>query len=643
MTSFRYQALAPLPSSGSSRSFLGIAIMDETRAEPVVLVWVPEEIARDVEKSEGIQRETERAALLEHPHIIRVYGFARLEDERLARVVEFADGENLRRVLDRLGPLPPPLAARLIADAAQGVHYAHLAGNDDGTPLLHGDLRPETLLITHHGLCKVSGYGAAAFAPKESSRREMRAAPEQILGGRAAMNVQTDVYLLAATLFECITGKAPFEGEAAFEQAVLTKELGFAAWPQIPESLRVVLARALAKKAAERFPSPQVFREAITLALPAMPEHDEIAEWLTENFPDADGSRAERQRIIDAGIAGFARAQWDRQAASPSTHPPFPRVVAAPPPTTGKVGTGAPAGSSAAAPPPSAAAPKAPKPPSPTGPAAAATARTPPKARHTTTVDAEDDEAPPRPRNAMLPAIVVVGLVAAIALVFILLGRRGDSGQAYPPGMTTRVEPEASADSGMAAGALQDAGGGAAVAAVTADDAGATGADEPQVADVDPAQDAGTDAASAQEQAAATGLEEGVLALTVEPRVAVKIDGKPVGRAPVRVPLPPGRYKIELEDRGRGIDVTRYVRVAARGVTEEEIYLQKGFVAINAPPGAIVAIDGKRVGKAPLPREVEVYEGSHKLEVTMGKAKFRESFRLRAGQRVYFDVGPQYQ
>ena len=62
MPSFRYQALGPLPSAGGSSAFLGLVILDEARAEPVVLVWVPEEAAQDIEKSERIQRETERAA-----------------------------------------------------------------------------------------------------------------------------------------------------------------------------------------------------------------------------------------------------------------------------------------------------------------------------------------------------------------------------------------------------------------------------------------------------------------------------------------------------------------------------------------------------------------------------------------------------
>src|SRR6185295_4240618 len=96
---------------------------------------------------------------LEHPNITRVFGLASL-DEGLARIVEFADGESLRRVLEVAHRLPSHFAALLTAEAATGAHFAHVAGNDDGTPLVHGDLRPETVMVTYGGITKVAGYGA---------------------------------------------------------------------------------------------------------------------------------------------------------------------------------------------------------------------------------------------------------------------------------------------------------------------------------------------------------------------------------------------------------------------------------------------------------------------------------------------------
>lgn len=625
MPIFSYQALGPLPSAGTSRAFLGLAILDESRAEPVVLVWVPDEIAADVEKSERIQRETERVALLEHPHIVRVYGFARFEDGRLARVVEYADGENLRRILGEAGPLPPPFAARLIADAAQGVHYAHLAGNDDGTPLLHGDLRPETLLVSFNGNCKVAGYGAAAFAPKENQGRSLRVAPEQVLGGRAAMNVQTDIYLLGATLYEAITGKAPFEGEADFEQAVLGKEVDVSG---LPEGLGQVVRRAMAKKAQDRYPSALLFREAVELSGLSLPEHPEIGSWLKEKFPDEGGARAERQRVIDAGIANFARSQWDKQAAAPSARPPFP-VIAAPP------------AAPAPAPPPAAAPEAKPAPatqPAQTTPSERASALTPsapePEPVRQRPIDPEDSQVhePPEPRRTGVKLAIAAALVlGALATWWAVSQREGEG--AYPPGVTTRAEAEDAGSSlpvNAAAGSVTD--GGASAEAPLAADAGGSAA-SPLTAN-DGAADAGS--------AAASEAPRGVLALKVEPAVNVEVDGKPVGRAPVKVAVAPGRRRVRLFDKRRGVELTRVINVSAQGVTSEEIFLQKGFVSVNAPPGAIVEIDGKRVGKAPLTQEISLYEGSHTVVVTMGKSKWREGFTVKPNQRVYFDVGPQY-
>jgi serine/threonine-protein kinase len=181
-----------------SRAFLGLAISADNRAVPVVIIWVPESAEQDPTLLEKMRRETEHAAKLDHPNIVTVLGFAEL-DEGHARVVEFADGESLRQVLEMGKPLPAPIAARIICDASTGAHYAHVAGNDDGTPLVHGDLRPETLLVGFNGVTKVTGYGALAFAPREMAGRRAQVrqvylAPEQIISGRTSIGLSTDVY-----------------------------------------------------------------------------------------------------------------------------------------------------------------------------------------------------------------------------------------------------------------------------------------------------------------------------------------------------------------------------------------------------------------------------------------------------------------
>jgi len=302
----RYQPLGPLLAGDGSRAFLGLEIDDAGPIRPVVLVWVPEEVAKDAKALDRLRKDTEIAATLDHPNLIRVFGLASLE-EGLARVVEFVDGESLRRVLQAAKKLPPPIAALIVADAALGVHHAHLDGNEDGSPLVHGEVRPETLLVAFTGVCKVTGYGALPVAPRESGGqrvpgRRSHSAPEQILGGRHITDRQTDVYLLGLTLFECITGSIPFADQLDFDRATFNRPLGVPSTQEIPAPLFRVIKRAMAKTASERYATPLEFREAVEQAMGTLPTHQELAVFLQRLFPEDNPARSARRKEIESGI-----------------------------------------------------------------------------------------------------------------------------------------------------------------------------------------------------------------------------------------------------------------------------------------------------------------------------------------------------
>src|SRR4029078_3998232 len=93
------KAFGPLLAGEGSRAFLGLEIFDDGRSYPVVLVWLPEQAEADPQLLANIKRETEHAPKLDHPNIVHVHGFGKL-DEGHARVVEFADGESLRKIID---------------------------------------------------------------------------------------------------------------------------------------------------------------------------------------------------------------------------------------------------------------------------------------------------------------------------------------------------------------------------------------------------------------------------------------------------------------------------------------------------------------------------------------------------------------
>src|SRR5579863_3171724 len=94
----RFLPLGPLFSGTHSRAVLAI----EARTQgprPVVIVWAPDVVVRDEKRLAQLRRDTDQAARLDHPNIIHVYGMEDLWDGP-ARVVEFADGESLRLILD---------------------------------------------------------------------------------------------------------------------------------------------------------------------------------------------------------------------------------------------------------------------------------------------------------------------------------------------------------------------------------------------------------------------------------------------------------------------------------------------------------------------------------------------------------------
>lgn len=296
----------------------------EASARPVVLVWAPPDLPKDEDRFSELQRDTRRASTLEHPHIVKVHGLATLE-QGLARVVEYVDGESLRDVLEHTGKLSPAVAGRVAVDCALGVHYAHVAGNDDGTPLIHGDLRPETVMLAFSGRAKVGGYGALAVAPKETNgqrvvNRRRYCAPEQIIGGRAAQTAQTDVFLLGLVLYECLTGRMPWDKETDFDQAVMNAPLPL---DGLPPAVQELLRKATAKRASERHKTALAFRDAVDQVLAPLATPAELSELLEHHFPAQDSPRAARKQVLEAALEAHARA-WAAQPSKASEAPTIP-------------------------------------------------------------------------------------------------------------------------------------------------------------------------------------------------------------------------------------------------------------------------------------------------------------------------------
>src|SRR4051794_1891767 len=165
----------------------------------------------------AFQREIRAQAQLDHPNLVRV-SYADFEGETYFFVTEYVPGTDLRKLVRRNGPLPYAIATTIIAQAAEGLHYAHRRG------LVHRDVKPGNLLVTPEGRTKITDLGLAWFLTEELESGKAAAgrskslvgtadylAPETIREPGTILPV-SDVYALGCTLYYAVTGKVPFPG-----------------------------------------------------------------------------------------------------------------------------------------------------------------------------------------------------------------------------------------------------------------------------------------------------------------------------------------------------------------------------------------------------------------------------------------------
>jgi serine/threonine-protein kinase len=216
----------------------------------------------DDEYVERFRREARSVAQLSHPHIVTVID--RGEDDGQQFIVfEYVDGENLKQLLERTGPLPARRALELAVEIADALAFAHEHG------LVHRDVKPQNVLLTPDGDVKVTDFGIARSLDVEHGVTQTGTvlgtsnylSPEQASGKPTTQ--ATDVYSLGVVLYELLTGEVPFPGDNFV--AVAMKHLNeqppdlVERRPDVPLRLAAAVDRALEKDPARRFPSMDTF------------------------------------------------------------------------------------------------------------------------------------------------------------------------------------------------------------------------------------------------------------------------------------------------------------------------------------------------------------------------------------------------
>ncbi len=237
----------------------------------VALKVVAPERAADAIFHARFERETRLAAAMDHPNVIPMYE-AGEQDGRLYLVMRWVQGGDLQQLINESGPLDPGRAADIVAQIGSALDAAHAAG------LVHRDVKPANVLIAGEegsGHVYLSDFGLTLDVSSGSRLTQTGdmlgtvdfMAPEQLEGG--PVSARTDVYALGCVLHTALTGDPPFR-RGAFAATILA-HLGdpppaASATPGVPAAFDGVVARALAKRPADRYSSAGELVEAALAA-----------------------------------------------------------------------------------------------------------------------------------------------------------------------------------------------------------------------------------------------------------------------------------------------------------------------------------------------------------------------------------------
>jgi predicted Ser/Thr protein kinase len=253
---------------------------DRVLERTVALKVLHQRLTEESEYVERFRREARMVAGLSHHNIVSVIDRGE-HDGRPFIVFEFIDGDNLKQLVDRGGPLPVERALELAIGVARGLAFAHKSG------FVHRDVKPQNVLVDGNGEAKVTDFGIARSLDMQPGvtltgtvlGTSDYISPEQAQGRQ--VDEHTDIYSLGVVLYELLTGEPPFSGDnfVAVAMQHINEPVPPASLrrPEVPARVEAAIAKALAKEPADRFATMTQFC-------------GELEECLEEVNSGADGS-----------------------------------------------------------------------------------------------------------------------------------------------------------------------------------------------------------------------------------------------------------------------------------------------------------------------------------------------------------------
>ena len=264
----RYRLDTEIGRGGMSSVYLAF---DTVLERPVAIKLMHREIAADSDQLERFRREARSVARLNHPHVVTVIDAGEEPSPGADGgdhgpvgtpyiVLEYVEGETLKELIRREGPLEITQAIAYAIEIARALGAAH------ERMIVHRDVKPQNILISVEGGAKITDFGIARTLTEEALTMAGRVlgttdyvSPEQALG--EPVTGQSDLYSLGVVLYEMLTGGVPFQGDSPVAVAMrhVREEVPDvqSRRPGVSAATAKVIDRAVAKDLAVRYPDAE--------------------------------------------------------------------------------------------------------------------------------------------------------------------------------------------------------------------------------------------------------------------------------------------------------------------------------------------------------------------------------------------------
>ncbi len=618
-------------------------------------------------------------AQLHHPGIAEIYDLGQVNGVYYL-AMEYVPGFDLMTISlehERQGELmSPELCARIVADAAGALHYAHEAKSREGQPLniIHRDVTPHNILLSTAGVVKIIDFGVA----KASNAMHRTQAglvkgkypymsPEQVTGQEIDRRV--DVYALGLVLYELLTNVRAIQGNLEVEQIDNARASRIRPIeqlrPNIPEPLRLILGGCLHPDPAGRYPTAQHVKEDLEKYL--LYERRQLGQNdLLRLFKIVASEVAVSEENVVPEDPAQASTPSDGSAATDNTWTPSKKTEVEQPASAVMYAPGVAPTDDLKALGHSRTEPSFKKPKVPDAPVAPA--EQPGSLRQTTEAPVQPTAAPPRSATAALAAnpelaplslhapvgdepLVVprsnAGLLVGLGLFVVVLAGSGwwffgreVAPEHLPVGVDLPLVADASVPEVQAAG-IEVVDAGPTVAAVEPEAPGGVDAGVAEVKPPEPVTPPSTamrpnpaPKADLPKPPPAKDLRAAVVPVDTDPLMDVAVDGKKYGRSPIELELAAGRHSIILVN--KEANLKRFVTLELKPGEKKPIILRlkKGTLDLNATPFAVMFVNGVQVCAGLSHQRVELYEGSYSVEFVVNDPSLPKELRKKEQAEV---------